>query len=222
MLRVGPEKCFAAEGPMPLLLRSLDIWALILPATFPAMPQLRTLTLRTQKYCFTHPPALLPWSQLTSLTLIGSLPHECTPILLQTPNLVYCELALRYPDTLDLPRAKIPLHHLETLVLVMPNVYGDFPLRYLLWLVAPALRRLQCPELDSQGDLTAILNSFISEAGCTIQELHITGECICETPDDAYRAVFPAIPSISFNPRLRGRDGGRREERRANLADFQV
>ncbi|KAJ7659293.1 hypothetical protein DFH06DRAFT_1327119 [Mycena polygramma] len=172
---------------------------------------------------FPFPPALLPWAQLTSLNLIGSGPHECTPILLEVSNLVYCELTLRYADTLDLPRCNISLPHLESLVLVS-SVYSWLPLPYLLCFVAPALRRLQLPEDGSReadrSDAIDVLNSFISMSGCKLEELRITGRC--QTPSDMYIAAFPAIPKISFNPLLLGRDDGEMWERRASLADFQT
>ncbi|KAJ7659276.1 hypothetical protein DFH06DRAFT_1472661 [Mycena polygramma] len=227
LLRVGLENSFLSEGPLPLL-RSLDIGALSLPATFPDMPRLHTVTLRTRRY-FPRPAALLSWSQLTSLTLIGSLPRECMPIVLQTPNLhtpaTLGDVGLGLVQHRDLNNLRVSSRRLsskerEQIVILLMNVYGGFPLKYLLSFMSPALRRLQCPEADNHSDLTDILNSFISNSGCTIQELHIAGEC--ETPCDAYVAAFPAIPKISFNPRLRGREGGRWEERKANLADFQA
>ncbi|KAJ7669391.1 hypothetical protein DFH06DRAFT_1038461, partial [Mycena polygramma] len=111
---ISGEDSLTVEGVLPLLCH-LDIYISggASPAMhFPDMPRLRTAVLSHFDY-----PALLPWSQLTSLTLIGKLPHECTPVLLHASSLRYCELVL-----FDVPghtsvKSDITLPNLESLVL---------------------------------------------------------------------------------------------------------
>ncbi|KAJ7659292.1 hypothetical protein DFH06DRAFT_439152 [Mycena polygramma] len=185
------------EGPMSLL-RQLEIRApgnISTTMAFPAMPQLRTATL----WNFYYSPALLPWSQLTSLTLIGKHPHECVSVLSHASNLRYCELAMFGGDWQPPTQPDISLPHLESLVLVPWSKIKHFPDRYLLCFLVPALRRLQVPELGLGSDPIATLTSFISSSGCKLEELRITGE---PNPRAAYLAAFPSIPNIAFDIRM--------------------
>ncbi|KAJ6470252.1 hypothetical protein C8R47DRAFT_1325308 [Mycena vitilis] len=68
---------FSVKETLPLLC-DLEFQAYNVPSvTFPEMPRLRAATL----WDFSYPVDLLPWSQLTSLTLIAKEPHGCTPLL---------------------------------------------------------------------------------------------------------------------------------------------
>ncbi|KAJ7149185.1 hypothetical protein C8R43DRAFT_1007428 [Mycena crocata] len=135
-------------GPMPLL-RDLNINvyyedvdpSVVRNSVFRDVPLLRSVTLND----FTYPDGFLPWSQLTSLTLIAKIPPESGPILVQAVNLLYCELIIRgdevsYPD--------IKLAHLETLRLVVyDRNEGPFP-QYIRSFIAPALRTLQVQRIS--------------------------------------------------------------------------
>jgi hypothetical protein len=116
-LYLPPSHLPIINGPMPLL-RHLDLFLSDPPGTAPEVfafrevPLLRTVVLN-------HDAALsiiLPWAQLTSLTLVSILPRDCDPILQQTSNLVRCELQLEgmYRDN-DQPRPDIALPYLELL-----------------------------------------------------------------------------------------------------------
>ncbi|KAJ7681899.1 hypothetical protein DFH06DRAFT_283942 [Mycena polygramma] len=194
-----------AELAMPFL-RELEIrisegggseplpdFALPMP-TESRMPLLRAATL----WDFHYSSDLLPWFQLTSLTLIGKEPSECTQVLAHTTNLVFCELILygsepQSPDTL-LPR-------LETLVLVDFHLEYSDSVGYLSNFVVPALRRLQVPDNSLAPDPTVTLQTFLAKSGCQLREVCITGKrAVSKTQ---YRSAFrDAIPTISFNTDL--------------------
>ncbi|KAJ7917683.1 hypothetical protein B0H13DRAFT_319864 [Mycena leptocephala] len=105
------------EGPMPLL-RHLD---LVLKDHFSTAnvivcseaPMLRSVILND----LAASKVILPWAQLTSLTLTTVYPRECAPLLKETPNLVHCELGLVLNDDDDMSSAEIQLPCLESLTL---------------------------------------------------------------------------------------------------------
>ncbi|KAJ7473246.1 hypothetical protein FB451DRAFT_1398378 [Mycena latifolia] len=78
------------------------------PVAYHDVPRLRSATL----WDFDYPPELLPWTQLTSLTLVCKLPTECTTVLQHTVNLVHCELVTA--DVLVRP-PDVKLERLESL-----------------------------------------------------------------------------------------------------------
>ncbi|KAJ7245480.1 hypothetical protein C8J57DRAFT_1725203 [Mycena rebaudengoi] len=186
------------EGPLPLL-RELELHIsaqpnTAIPLTFNEVPQLTTVTL----WDFPYPTNLLPWSQLTSLTLIAESPAECTPVLQQTPGLVYCELILIGNH---IPPSDIILPRLETLVVVLFGADGwGTSEGYLFNFVTPALHRLQAPDTFLGPDPISSLTSFITKSGCTLQEVCITGPR--SESKRAYRTALPSIPMISFNEDL--------------------
>ncbi|KAJ7896057.1 hypothetical protein B0H14DRAFT_547740 [Mycena olivaceomarginata] len=84
------------EGPMPLL-RRLDRLSrdhTTTKFTCHRAPLLRAAFLNDTA----AESVVLPWAQLTSLTLDWMFSQECVTILQQTPNLVHCELALLSDD----------------------------------------------------------------------------------------------------------------------------
>ncbi|KAJ7659277.1 hypothetical protein DFH06DRAFT_438945 [Mycena polygramma] len=208
------------DGPLPLL-RQLEIReseTLSSTMAFPDMPQLRTASV----WHSGHAPALLPWAQLTSLTLVEREPVDCTRVLSHARNLRYCELVL-YEDTAPL-QPSIALLHLHTLVLVHWETDMSPARRYLLSFIVPALRRLQVPEECLLDRPIATLTSFISSSGCELQELRITGPH--QTSEVAYRSAFPTIPRVTFNRWLTGWDCTEATELQARglgagVADFQ-
>ncbi|KAJ6487535.1 hypothetical protein DFH09DRAFT_1339403 [Mycena vulgaris] len=194
-----PSHIVDMEGPMPLL-RQLEIetpWVYLRPPKFMApsfrdVPQLRSVTL----WGSTCRPTLLPWAQLTSLTLLCRSPQKCALILAQTVSLVYCKLALVSDGAWD---AILPtkLECLESLVLIQFMEYGEPPIGYLDTFVVPSLQSLQVPDEYITPDPLRTLASLISKSGCELQELCVTGKL--SMSKNMYRDAFPSVPSISFD-----------------------
>jgi hypothetical protein len=153
-------------------------------------PLLRTAILSTKDLSA----VVLPWGQLTSLTLKRVQPRECVPILQQTSNLVHCKLILFEWWHDEIPDITLPC--LESLAL--KNRPGSGPLLgHLHTFVVPALRSLWVPEPWLQPNPIAALASFISKSGCKLQELHLTQ---ISEPETSYRKAFPLIEKVSLHP----------------------
>ncbi|KAJ7921741.1 hypothetical protein B0H13DRAFT_141818 [Mycena leptocephala] len=177
------------DGPMPLL-RYLDLRLLgsgtdAKVITF-EMPLLRTVVLNDAAALS----VILPWAQLTSLTLLRVFPYECVPILQQTSSLVHCKLELFNSGDDELSGITLPC--LESLTLVNPG--RKLVIDFLKTLIVPALRSLEISE-----DFSAIqsLTAFISKSGCKLEEVHITGPR--SVPASSYLKAFPSIPRFSFS-----------------------
>ncbi|KAJ7176294.1 hypothetical protein C8R43DRAFT_556689 [Mycena crocata] len=131
-------------------------------------PLLRSLSLR---YVFNA--VVLPWAQLTHVTLFDICPDECAPILQQTLNLVHCELDLSFwfstaDDQLDI-HILLPL--LESLVIKpQPSHYVEEYLET-SGFVVPSLRILHVSEALLGENPIQTLASFISKSGCLLKEL---------------------------------------------------
>jgi hypothetical protein len=180
------------EGRLPLL-RHVDLTAEADPLgiIIHDAPLLRTAILSTIDLSN----VILPWGQLTSLTLNRLEPYDCAPILQQTSNLVHCELILfdwQYDDSN--PPPDIPLPCLESLTL--NDWEGALP-GYLHTFVVPALRSLRVPEPWLEPNPIAALASFISKSGCKLQELHLTQ---ISDPGTPYHKAFPSIQNVSLHP----------------------
>ncbi|KAJ7487342.1 hypothetical protein B0H11DRAFT_1116536 [Mycena galericulata] len=196
------------EGSMPLL-RQLSIrlpWDDIPPLyiAFRDVPRLRAASLWDSTYTSTF----LPWSQLTSLTLVAKTPSECTPILRKTINLVYCKLVLTEEAHVRQPDIQLP--YLESLVFVQFTQEDVPATHYLETFIVPALSRLQIPEsfLVSDhihnmwfGSRANALSVFISKSGCTLRDVLITGGR--RSLKKTFRNSFPSI-NFSFNAVLTG------------------
>jgi hypothetical protein len=104
--------------------------------------------------------------------------QECVPILQQTPNLVYCELALFSDDDDGEPESvpDITLSSLRSLTLDGGGLVSHPLSRFLKSLFVPALHDLRIEEsFLGRGSYTIdTLVSFISESRCHLQELCIT------------------------------------------------
>jgi hypothetical protein len=110
---------------MPLL-RELDLQAPFdyvpaFPAAFYEVPRLRVATLG---FPLLHHPVTVVATDF-ALTLRAKLPSQCTPVLEQTVNLVYCELVLLNYDAL--PEPDIHLPHLESLILMLKYFLRRIP-----------------------------------------------------------------------------------------------
>ncbi|KAF7335598.1 F-box domain-containing protein [Mycena venus] len=172
---------FILEGPMPTL-RQLDFE---LEYSDPPVDFIACAASRV----------MLPWSQLTALTLQMVYLRECVPILQQTPNLMYCKLDLVLdPEPDVLPEVRLPL--LESLIL---NDDGEPILGYLDTFVVPALRHLEIPELELGKNPTDTLSSFVSKSGCKLQDLRITGLLSIIRDVREYRRAFPSISKLSLD-----------------------
>ncbi|KAJ7623940.1 hypothetical protein DFH06DRAFT_1230631 [Mycena polygramma] len=182
------------DGPMSLL-RRLEL--LVGTGPFSSgldheMPLLRTLVLNTPSTL----QLTFPWTQLTSLTLPVAHPSKYVPILLQTRNLVHCELRLTvYPRHGQAePQQAIQLPSLESLTFIH---FGEAPpvRDFLPTLIVPALRNLEIPESYLGPDPVGSLTAFVSKSGCRLEELRLTG--IILVPKNSYRQAFRSL-RISF------------------------
>ncbi|KAJ7088216.1 hypothetical protein C8R43DRAFT_297889 [Mycena crocata] len=191
------------EGPTPLL-RELNLGldeASPFPITLKEAPLLREVSLNGHAAAA----VILPWAQLTSLTLYGVYPLECSPILLQACSLVHCTLNL-IPDE-DPIRPDVNLPSLESLILVDGLGYPDVEaMEYLGTFIVPALRKVQVPELYIGTDPVNGLTSFVAKSGCKLQEVYIAGRRRTST-DDLYREALPLIPKMTFEIPLDTRQG---------------
>ncbi|KAF7334590.1 F-box domain-containing protein [Mycena venus] len=179
------------DGPMPLL-RHLEV-ALEdcedpVPVTFMDVPRLCTVLLND----YAAASVILPWWQLTSLVLDRVYPHECTPVLQQTSDLVYCELRLYHDDTVEVPDIK--LLRLESLVLKDPGPYAVTD--YLNTLLVPNLRSLEVPERFLGTKPIESLTFFITTSGCTLQDLRITGQR--SVTEASYYEAFSSVRKFFF------------------------
>ncbi|KAJ7841543.1 hypothetical protein B0H13DRAFT_2414683 [Mycena leptocephala] len=183
------------DGAMPLL-RHLDLElsgysAIDVFATFRDMPLLRSVILNDVSL---H--VILPWGQLTSLTLAIVNPRDCFLILQQTSNLVRCVLKLEamYGGN-DQPGPDITLPYLESLSI---DQYGATPVTdFLETFIVPVLRHLEIPEECLGTSPLDSLTGFISKSGCKLEEVHITGPRSLHK--QSYRKAFPSIHKFSFN-----------------------
>ncbi|KAJ7043038.1 hypothetical protein C8F04DRAFT_27703 [Mycena alexandri] len=185
----------ALQGPMPRL-RHLDLdfhYEHSGITDFSEAPLLRTVAL---DYVAARM-VLLPWAQITSLTLDVVSPMECDRLLRQTPNLTHCHLRIFVEDEGgdDGPPPDVTLAYLDSLTLVtvadpIPAVNG-----YLGTFIVPALRRLKISEDFLGSDPLALLASFLSKSSCKLQDVDIGGERIL--PECTYREAFPLI-TFSF------------------------
>ncbi|KAJ6454602.1 hypothetical protein C8R45DRAFT_599623 [Mycena sanguinolenta] len=158
------------QGAMPLLrqfeIRTESPTPPPSPIRFCEVPRLCSATLWESR----NATNIFPWSQLTSLTLLYM--NECAAILKEAVNLVHCHLFLSSVEDL-VPDIRLPV--LESLIL-MPLFESDDPAtHFLATLITPALRSLEIADSFLQPDPIAILDSFISNSGCRLQKLCITG-----------------------------------------------
>ncbi|KAJ7113029.1 hypothetical protein C8R44DRAFT_856073 [Mycena epipterygia] len=191
----------AIEGPMPLL-RALEVCvydnAISPAAVFRQAPRLLAFTDTRRSDDLAYAPDFLPWSQLTSVTMLDVTPDECAPILTQTVNLVHCQLVMWKDGLIDPP--DIQLSCLQSLVLLKDRKRPTPLTHYLNTFIVPALRRLQVPEEFLGPSSIDTLKSFISKSGCQLQEVCITGRRSLLRA--SYRHAFPSIPTFTFNRRL--------------------
>ncbi|KAJ7866337.1 hypothetical protein B0H13DRAFT_2670765 [Mycena leptocephala] len=185
------------EGPMPLLRHlhlELDSFPALAVRAFREVPLLRTVVLNDGAALS----IILPWAQLTSLTLLSVYPREYVPVLHKTLNLVHCELEVCIDGDDDQPGPDITLPYLESLNLGSP-VTG-----FLEAFIVPALRSLRIPEEFLGPSPIDSLTGFISKSGCKLEEVQFTG--LRSLNEQSYRKAFPSIPKFSFSGASTGDD----------------
>ncbi|KAJ7896045.1 hypothetical protein B0H14DRAFT_2495597 [Mycena olivaceomarginata] len=191
--RLQPSHLHILEGPMPLL-RRLD-WLPIgsIPTTRKfachEAPLLRTAILNNAA----AGSVILPWAQLTSLTLLWVFLQECVPILQHTSNLVDCKLAFLSNDGATLPDIILP--SLRSLTLDSSGFMTEF----LEKLIVPALHDLQIAEPFLGSNTIHTLASFLSKFRCQLQELCITNRG--SVSEESYRQAFTSM-KVSFENRI--------------------
>ncbi|KAJ7176266.1 hypothetical protein C8R43DRAFT_1197898, partial [Mycena crocata] len=157
-------------APMPSL-RSIDLSfdASFGPSfTLADAPLLRSASLR-----YFPGAVVLPWPQLTHLSLMSVYPHECTSILQQTTALLHCELDLLWPTQAIhnfTPQPDVHLPLLQSLIFYQRS--QNVP-NYFRTLVVPALQTLQVSEAFLGKNPILALKSFIATSGCSLAELCI-------------------------------------------------
>ncbi|KAF7376713.1 F-box domain-containing protein [Mycena sanguinolenta] len=191
-------------APLPML-RSLEFAVSTVGDvfTFYEAPQLRNVILRGRISSF----VVLPWMQLTSLTMNYGGVNKIVQILTQTPNLIQCALSLVSTGDTDLDDLSaeglpdIPLPRLESLVVTDWTFRQTVPGFHLLQsFTVPSLRRLEVHELLLGTDPIYQLESFISNSRCALQEVCIwINDDHTTDDDDTYRSAFPSIPTFSFS-----------------------
>ncbi|KAK7014302.1 F-box domain-containing protein [Favolaschia claudopus] len=184
------------QGPLPML-RSLSIRFVSSSAMSRSdavvplqnLPLLSTVVLDDLRI----PHVALPWSQMTSITLMCIYSTHCASILRQTPHLVHCTLQLWVSHEPQGDFVDLAVPRLEALIFKADSrVDVDF----FRCLVTPALLRLELPEgflAISACDPIESLATFISRSACHLRELQITDSYSSE---GAYRHAFPSIATI--------------------------
>ncbi|KAJ7896037.1 hypothetical protein B0H14DRAFT_2680115 [Mycena olivaceomarginata] len=132
---------------------------------------------------------ILPWAQLTSLTLLWVFLQDCVPILQHTSNLVDCKLALVSNDGATLPDIILP----SLRSLSLDN--NGFMTGFLEKLIIPALHDLQIAESFLGSNTIDTLASFLSKSRCQLQELCITDRV--SISEESYRKAFTSM-KVSF------------------------
>ncbi|KAJ7871603.1 hypothetical protein B0H13DRAFT_2554396, partial [Mycena leptocephala] len=174
-LYLPPSHLPIINGPMPLL-RHLDLFlndpvVATEVLALREVPLLRTAVLNNAAASS----VILPWAQLTSLTLINVYLHTCVPILQQTSNLVRCELVVCYDSDNHKHGPDITLPYLESLTLVDPGTNGPVT-DSLEKFIVPALHRLEVSKEFLGPSPFDSLTGFISKSGCKLEEVHIGGD----------------------------------------------
>ncbi|KAF7334421.1 hypothetical protein MVEN_02271400 [Mycena venus] len=145
---------------------------------------------------------VLPWEQLTSLTVDPLDADAWLPILRQTSNLVHCELSLYDADfDNNSPPPVVILPCLQSLTCNIIDIGFDYNNAaydgFLNVVFAPALRSLRIAEIFLRPNPIGSLASFIANSGCNLEELTITGQI--SVPASSYHKAFPSIGKFSFD-----------------------
>jgi hypothetical protein len=198
-LRVSSSLPPIIAGPMPLL-RHLDLKVLdfvdptnVVKVVLLELPLLCTAILDDNAASL----IVLPWAQLTSLTLKRVLPEEFGPILSLTSQLLHCNLRIFpvYGQSHEIPDITLP--HLESLTLKDTDSDVTGLVGCLDTFIVPALRRLQIPKAFIGESPIDALASFMSKSGCRLETMCITGGTISITKD-SFLEAFPTIAKVTL------------------------
>jgi hypothetical protein len=160
--------------------------------TFREVPLLRTVILNGAATSR----VILPWAQLTSLTLLFVSVDQCTSILKQTLSLVECDVKVWFETRNHQPGPDITLPRLESFKVTSGNPPNDLETSYLETFIFPALIYLKIAGRLLGSNPIDSLTSFISKSGCKLQVVRITGET--SVAEDSYRTAIPSIPRLRF------------------------
>ncbi|KAJ7734775.1 hypothetical protein DFH07DRAFT_928399 [Mycena maculata] len=190
----------SVEGPLPLL-RTLKLvphrYSYEAPSTgntFHSAPMLTSVSL--QSYLPAEVP-MIPWVQLTRLTINFINPFECAPLLNQTTSLVYLKLGLYWIG--DVANIN-PLPSLRTLILRDESSRLGVAGGFLSTLILTGLRQLQIP---ARSLTVEHLRTFLWNSRCTLEELCIISADLY-SPSDLYSKAFPSLASVLFDRELDG------------------
>ncbi|KAJ7507061.1 hypothetical protein B0H11DRAFT_1970064, partial [Mycena galericulata] len=198
------RKGYPPIGTLPLLrtltMNSMSHFAEVIgtdSARYFKAPQLRRVSLKYSYGPFFNTD-ILPWAQLTVLTVFSLRPHQCAAVLNQAVNLVHCRVRIFYDDPpenliFDLSQTSITLHHLKTLTLSAISTPSP---GFLDVLTLPALRILRIAEPFIWPDPIPTLASFVSRSGCTLEQLSVTEATLSER--GSFRNALPSIASFRF------------------------
>nr|GAT50698.1 predicted protein [Mycena chlorophos] len=146
---------------------------------------------------------LLPWAQLTRLSLRFVTPYDAARILPLAPNLEFCRVIFPRANSdepaaplPDVPQASVKLPILRALlVATLDTTPKEDVYRLLLALRLPALKKFYITEDEWSDALVgdAPLRGMIDSFSCQLDELHVvaTDEAI-----KLYRVALPSIPTI--------------------------
>ncbi|KAJ7176289.1 hypothetical protein C8R43DRAFT_1118807 [Mycena crocata] len=179
--------------PMPSLRRIALLYENVSgdPMTMADAPLLRSASIR-----YYPSSIILPWIQLTHLTLIDIYVSDCTAVLQQTRYLLHCDLEL-ICSSRDAPLPNIHLPFLQSLIFRQTS--NDVP-EYIETFVVPALRTLQVPDQFLGTSPIPALESFIQKSGGSLKELCIT-RIQGKTKETLFRRAFASIPKLSLETR---------------------
>ncbi|KAJ7037915.1 hypothetical protein C8F04DRAFT_1393277 [Mycena alexandri] len=185
-------------GPMPLLRHlTLSLHARVDTANTIAFQQTPMLCAVDLNHFAAR--LILPFAQLTSLTLRDVYPHECVPVLRQTAYLTYCKLSMFVSNNVLQPPGSardISLPLLESLIITN---HGADPVTICFSnLIVPALRHLAIPEHSLMPQPINALSAFIQRSGCTLETVRITGNLDSGLQEGAYQLAFPGVGTFLF------------------------
>ncbi|KAK7018476.1 F-box domain-containing protein [Favolaschia claudopus] len=181
------------EGEFPLL-RHLDLELDDDPPygeiVFHNFPMLRSVVLDVLAARW----IVLPWRQLTSLSLHSISFHDCVAVLRKVINLLECNLNIIVHDEKYIVNPPIKLPHLKLL-----KVDGDGSMNAFLGsFVLPALSTLHVCEMLLGPDPIFSLTSFISTSECHLRQLRITCTHPKSQPYTSYCAALTSVQELSL------------------------
>ncbi|KAJ7178234.1 hypothetical protein C8R46DRAFT_1076166 [Mycena filopes] len=194
------------HGPLPFLRSlTLQMWDSLhyfgntLPPASLVAPLLRKVALREWN---PHWRSILPWSQLTVLTVDEIGRTDALSLLNLTPNLVFCRLSIRPGNPNMPPRSAATLHSLKTLLLrTYHGRRDDDPdpaglAGFCSKLTLPALIQLQVSEGLLRPAPVETLKQLLLRSDCFLWRLRITdGDEPVDRSAEDYRDILQAYHS---------------------------